>query len=265
MAWSGALALLYLLYLAWLVGRSVTVIRSFGVPERFVFSTHVVVLLATLFGLTLGAVYSVDISDALSFMLFNALYNGYVYVLAYLYTPLNYEAVAADDGDAVAVDAVTGPTITRGGAPPARGTAAAGSSDGDDGAGAGTGVGVVVVPAGAGGGSDDAGDEDNEAAAGGRGRRAPRVAFAGGVVGEEADDAVFVVGSEHDDDDTDDGGGAAAATVVGEGTGAEPSPASNVAAVAAARAAALAAAAPVEDDDIVVVADEDVAPAAGAP
>jgi hypothetical protein len=107
----GALACaLYLSYLLWVVIRSLTVIRSFKAPERALFGLHALVLIATAGGIGAGSLYQVcasgpglcecvtrvrvlqvDIHTALDLMFYNALFNVYVCLLAYLYTPFEYE------------------------------------------------------------------------------------------------------------------------------------------------------------------------------
>jgi hypothetical protein len=78
--------------------QAITVIRSFKFGEKYVFALHICLVIVTALGIAAGAVYSVDISDAFSFMLFNAVFNTYIYMLAYMYTPLSYQQLGMVDG-----------------------------------------------------------------------------------------------------------------------------------------------------------------------
>jgi hypothetical protein len=96
--WAAICAVLYLAYLLWLLCRSLTVVRTFRPGERYLFALHLLVLVATGLGIAAGGVYGYEVQDAFQLMFFNALFNCYVYLLAYMYTPLAYHDL--DGGDA---------------------------------------------------------------------------------------------------------------------------------------------------------------------
>jgi hypothetical protein len=73
--WSALLAGLYLVYLLWLITRSLTVMRSFSRGEKYLFSLHFLVLFATALGIAGGAIYDVEVGSAFDFMFFNAVFN----------------------------------------------------------------------------------------------------------------------------------------------------------------------------------------------
>lgn len=81
------LAIMYMLYFIWLTSRAVCSCRTMPPGERFLFAFHVLCVLATAFGLAGSAVYSADVTSPADFTFFTALYNVYVWTLAWLYSP----------------------------------------------------------------------------------------------------------------------------------------------------------------------------------
>jgi hypothetical protein len=55
---------------------------------QFVYVMHVLVICVALGGVGLGVVLSVDVSHAFNYIFFNGVFNVYVYMLAYMYLPL---------------------------------------------------------------------------------------------------------------------------------------------------------------------------------
>ena len=66
--------------------------------EVGLFLMHLSTMATFLVGLAIGAVYYVDMQDSLDFLFFLTVANLYVYVLAYLYTPVGM-AIGDDDDD----------------------------------------------------------------------------------------------------------------------------------------------------------------------
>lgn len=108
--WSALMAVLYLSYLTWLIVRSLTVLCSFTQGEKYLFSLHFLVLVATGLGLAGGAMYGVEVNNSFDFMFFNALYNIYVYILVYLYTPLAYTELDGSAPPVMMNDGATSPS-----------------------------------------------------------------------------------------------------------------------------------------------------------
>lgn len=96
------------------VVQSCARIRTFRRPELYLFGTHLIVVVATVLGLAAGGIYGYDIKDAFSFMLFNALYNSYIFLLAYLYTPLSYQQLEGCEPEHFGVPSPDGGSMTGG-------------------------------------------------------------------------------------------------------------------------------------------------------
>lgn len=100
--WAALAATFYLLYLLWVLMRSFSVIKTFQAAERFLFGTHLTVLIITVLGIAAGAATGQQATGPFAFIFFNTLFNLYVILLVYLYTPVSGDVSSSNDHNALA-------------------------------------------------------------------------------------------------------------------------------------------------------------------
>ena len=80
------IAIVYGLVLFYLIIRSLSEIRRLSKPFRFIFSLSLLTIFVTILGVSLGSMSPLPVNKV-DFLSFYALYNLYVYILAFAYSP----------------------------------------------------------------------------------------------------------------------------------------------------------------------------------